>query len=130
MLKRVDYLDLVPADILYELIFSLKSKTFDKDAIIHAIDVPDLVEEIYFIEEGIVEVTTEFEMNDFTIDKLGPGSVINYRAVFLKDQMYVNMTAMTEVKILSLPLDTLMELVAKHGQSLKTKDAKAKEVQS
>ena len=127
MLKRVEYLDLVPTDILYELIFSLKSKSFAKDAIILDIDV--LVEEIYFIEEGIVEVTTEFEMNDFTIDRLGPGSVINYRAVFLKDQMYVNMTALTDVKILSLPLETLMDLVSKHGQSQKTKDAKAKEAQ-
>ena len=28
---------------------------------------------------------TEFENNEFLLDKLGPGSAINYRAVFLKD---------------------------------------------
>ena len=30
MIKRVEYLDLVPIDILYELIFTLQSKTFEK----------------------------------------------------------------------------------------------------
>ena len=61
-----------------------------------------MIDSIYFVEQGTVEVTSEFEANEFIIDKLGPGSAINYRAVFLKDQMYVNMTAATEVKILVL----------------------------
>ena len=34
MIKRVEYLDLVPLDILYELIFSLKSITFEKNDIV------------------------------------------------------------------------------------------------
>ena len=42
--------------------------------------------------------------------------MINYRAVFLRDQMYVDMKALTEVKILKLNLETLMALVAKHGE--------------
>ena len=49
--------------------------------------VGDEIDKIYFIEEGKVEVYTEFEGNRFLIDTLGPGSVINYRAVFLKDLM-------------------------------------------
>ena len=44
-----------------------------------------MINSIYFVEEGIVEVITEFENNEFVLDKLGPGSAINYRAVFLKD---------------------------------------------
>ena len=43
------------------------------------------IDSIYFIEEGKVLVETEFEGNQFILDKLGPGSIINYRAVFLKD---------------------------------------------
>ena len=30
MIKRVEYLDLIPIDILYEFIFSLQSKTIEK----------------------------------------------------------------------------------------------------
>ena len=48
---------------------------------------------------------------------LGPGSIINYRSVFLKDQMYVDLNAITDVKILTLDLETLMQLVNKHGEA-------------
>ena len=83
MIKRIEYLDLVPIEILYELIFSLQSKTIEKGGIV--LDVDQLIEAIYFVDEGMVEVSTEFENNEFIIDKLGPGSAINYRALFLRD---------------------------------------------
>lgn len=61
-------------------------------------------------------MSTEFEQNPFILDVLGPGSIINYRSVFLRDQMYVDMKAVTECKIQMLHLDTLMQLVSKHGE--------------
>ena len=63
-----------------------------------------------------MEVWTQFEGNEFRMDTLGPGSVINYRSVFLRDHMYVEMRAITEVKVLDLPLDTLLALSQKHGE--------------
>ena len=109
MLKRVEYLDLVPQDILFELMFALKEKKVDKEGIV--LEQERLIESIYFIEEGQVKIETEFENNEFIIDKMGPGSVINSRAVFLRDQMYVNVTALTDVKILIMDLNDLMALV-------------------
>ena len=53
------------------------------------LELDSMIDSIYFVEQGTVEVTSEFEANEFIVDKLGPGSAINYRAVFLKDQMYV-----------------------------------------
>ena len=47
----------------------------------------DDIDSIYFMEEGIVQVSSEFEKNEFIIDMLGPGSIINQRAVFLGEQM-------------------------------------------
>ena len=52
MIKRVEYLDLVPIDILYELIFSLKSITFEKNDIILECD--SMIDSIYFVEQGTV----------------------------------------------------------------------------
>lgn len=115
MVKKLEYLDLVPEDILFDLIFSLKSLTFTKEDQI--LKVGDNIEAIYFIEEGSVEVHTVFEGNKFTLDTLGPGSVINYRAVFLRDQAYVEFKAITDVKILTLSLDVLLQLVQKHGDT-------------
>ena len=114
MIKRVEYLDKVPDDILFDLIFSLISVSIDKDQPV--LNVFDSISSIYFIEEGTVEVWTSFEGNEFRMDTLGPGSVINYRSVFLRDNMYVEMRAITEVKVLQLTLDTLLELTKKHGE--------------
>ena len=97
-MMRVEYLDKVPDDILFDLIFSLDSKNIDKDQPV--LNVFDPITSIYFIEEGTVEIWTSFEGNEFRIDTLGPGSVINYRSVFLRDQMYVEIRAITEVKVL------------------------------
>ena len=105
----------MPIDIQFDLIFSLKTKNFAKHDFI--LEQGTNIEEIYFIEEGQAEVSSEFEGNKFVLDILGPGSVINYRACFLKDQMYVDITAMTDMKILTLDLETLMNLVNKHGET-------------
>ena len=113
MIKRVEYLDKVPNDILFDLIFSLKTKYFDKDQPVLSLFKP--ITSIYFIEEGTVEVWTSFEGNEFRMDTLGPGTVINYRSVFLRDHMFVEMRAVTEVKVLYLKLDTLLALSQKHG---------------
>ena len=114
MIKRVEYLDKVPDDILFDLIFSLISISIDKDQPV--LNVFDSISSIYFIEEGTVEVWTSFEGNEFRMDTLGPGSVINYRSVFLRDNMYVEMRAITEVKVLQLKLETLLDLTKKHGE--------------
>jgi len=73
--------------VLFDLIFSLKQELYDKETIILAED--KVVDSIFFLEEGTIEVSTEFDNNIFVIDKLGPGSAINYRSIFLKDQMYI-----------------------------------------
>ena len=116
MVKRVEYLDQVPIDILFDIIFSMKLKNMTKEDG-KVLEAGDSISEIWFIEEGQVEVTTEFEGNPFVIDVLGPGSIINFRSIFLKDQMFVDINALTDVKLLTLDLDTLMHLVNKHGET-------------
>ena len=100
-----------PTEILYELIFSLKQVTFDKEQYIAHTN--SMIDSIYFIEEGKVEVSTEFEGNTFVFDTLYPGTAINYRAVFLRDTMYVNLRALTDCKLLKISIDELMALVNK-----------------
>ena len=113
MIKRIEYLDNVPDDILFDLIFSMKYISFEKDS--NVLSKNQRITSIQFIEEGIVEVWTSFDGNVFRIDTLGPGTVINYRSVFLRDQMYVELRAVTEVKMLDLTLETLLALQQKHS---------------
>ena len=111
MIKRVDYFSKVPNDIAFDLILSLKQKKFDKDQMVLTAETQ--IDSIYFIEEGKIEVSTEFDGNSFVIETLFPGTAINYRAIFLHDLMFVNMRALTEVRILSISLESLTNLLNK-----------------
>ena len=42
-----------------------------------------------FVVNGVLEVYTEFEGNEFVIEKLKPGSILNYRNIFTDDKMKV-----------------------------------------
>jgi CRP-like cAMP-binding protein len=100
MVNRVEYLSTTPIDVLLELIFSMKHQAYEREQVIfHSASVAD---SICFIESGLVEVSTTFEGNNFVIDTLGPGSIINHRALFLQDYMTVNMMAQTDAKLMFL----------------------------
>jgi hypothetical protein len=43
----------------------------------------------------MLEVFTEFEGNEFVIEKLPPGSILNYRTLHMEDKMAVNIRAST-----------------------------------
>ena len=56
IVKRIEYFDRVPSEIVYDLIFSLEIKHFDKDE--NVLQQNDVVDCIYFVEEGTLEVST------------------------------------------------------------------------
>jgi CRP-like cAMP-binding protein len=39
------------------------------------------------VERGEIEVYTDFEGNEFLIDRLGPGAVINQKGFFVDDKV-------------------------------------------
>lgn len=55
-----------------------------------------------FIEHGMAEVYTECEGNEFIIDRLYEGSIINYRTFIMEDIMSVNIRAVENVSMLEL----------------------------
>jgi len=48
-------------------------------------------DELYFLQSGIIEVTTEFEKKEFIIERLFKGSIINYRTFFMEENGTVNL---------------------------------------
>ena len=75
---------------------------------------------LMFVESGMIEVFTEFEGNEFLIEKLYPGSVINFRAFFMEDLNYVNMRAVKFTRILELTHD-IMEKIKTENQTFNKK---------
>ena len=78
------------------------------------LDPTDSSNMIYFIEDGIVEVYTRFEGSQFVLEQLHKGSCINHRAIFIEEQMGVNIRAHTDVKLLRLSHSGLSELILKY----------------
>mmetsp|Transcript_19123 Transcript_19123/g.13717 ORF Transcript_19123/g.13717 Transcript_19123/m.13717 type:complete len:83 (+) Transcript_19123:2169-2417(+) len=57
---------------------------------------------LIFIEDGILEVYITLEGHEFILEKLHRGSVINFRAFFMQDTMYVNIRCQKYTKLLVL----------------------------
>lgn len=76
------------------------------------------VNSVFFIENGVVETYTTFEGNEFVLEQLYRGSVINHQAFFMQDCMYVDVRCQKDVKVLELTFDKLEDIkkrYAKHG---------------
>jgi len=112
IVSSVEYLKNCGDDMIYDIIFSLHQETFEKDSIVLQANQP--ADKIYFLEEGQIELYTTFEGNDFVIEKLEKGSVLNHRAFFIQDCMYINVRCVTESKLLSLQQDTMKNLIQKY----------------
>lgn len=54
------------------------------------------------IESGCIELYTEFEGNEFVLEKLTTGSVLNHRCLFTEDSMSINVRASELTYILKL----------------------------
>lgn len=100
MLKRVEYLTKHDDEVLFDLMFSLESRSLEKDDMVLAEDSP--ADALHFIEDGVIDVYTKFEQNEFVIETLYKGSAINHRAFFMQDYMYLNFRCQTDVKLLTL----------------------------
>ena len=112
MIKRVEYLQKHEDEVLFDLMFSLVPKTFEKDHLVLAEEHP--ADTMSFIEDGILEVFTKFENNEFVIERLHKGSAINHRAFFMKDQSYVGFRCLSDAKLLQLSDSKMKELIEKY----------------
>lgn len=59
MLKRVEYLTKHSDEVLFDLMFSLDTKSLEKDAMCLVED--STADAVHFIEDGAIEVYTKFE---------------------------------------------------------------------
>ena len=102
LIKKVFYFKagLKTQDYIHDTIYSLKPVFYERGTII--LKEQEVVKTVMFIEHGMVEVYTEFEGNEFLIDRLYEGSVINYRTFLMDDIMSVNIRAVENVNMLEL----------------------------
>jgi len=88
--------------VFYSIIYSLDTQKLNQGSIL--MHFGDNVEEIYIIEQGIVEVVTQIGGKEIVVERLFRGSVINYKNLFLqtKSQVMLRFASESVVKTLSL----------------------------
>lgn len=100
MVQSVEYLRDCEEQVLYNIIFSLKPKLYEKDTLV--LTDSHQANSIFFIEDGEMEVFTYFEGHEFLVDRLQRGSILNYRSFFLQDTLYCNVRTTVDTKLLEL----------------------------
>ena len=68
------------------------------------------------IADGSVEVLTTFESNDFILDKLGRGTVLNSRNFFKKEIVTVTFRCAKDCTIYSLDHESLQEIMEAYSK--------------
>jgi CRP-like cAMP-binding protein len=105
MAMRVPYITKVSADTMHDIIYSLKPKQYEKGTVLYKPE--DDVTSVLFIQEGVVELFTYFEGNEFVIERLYRGSVLNFRAFFMDDLMYVYVRCAKATTVLEFENNTI-----------------------
>ena len=73
------------------------------------------------IAEGTVDVVTSFESNEFIIDKLGRGTVVNYRNFFKRDHNSVTYRCSSDCKVFSLDIEDMNEIIDRNSKKKEIK---------
>ena len=115
IIKGVEYFAKIDDEVFFDIMFALKSKSYEKDESIMSED--SNAEALLIVEEGLLDVYTSFEANEFVLERLSRGTVLNHRAYFMKDSMYVDIRCSKEAKILHLPLDSIKAIIERYTET-------------
>ena len=85
MMKKIEYLrDGITPNILNHLVYKTPTRHYDVGQLIFKPG--DIMNTIYMVEEGLVEIFFYLEGTRFILDRLPSGSLINYRNLFLNNE--------------------------------------------
>lgn len=62
---------------------------------------------IMFIESGMVEAVTDFDGNEFVMERMKPGHIINCNSFLMEDKVHIDLRCAESTKILFLQRDKL-----------------------
>ncbi|CAI2377400.1 unnamed protein product [Moneuplotes crassus] len=134
-LERIPYFQGVGNEAIYDAIYTLTKRFCKKGEIIQKVD--EEATTMYILINGIVEIYTQFEGNNFVLERLWKGSVINYRTFWVKNDIFltpmsqrktsaqeyksqVSIRCMTKSILLELKYNEMMTLV-KSNEELEKK---------
>jgi len=113
-IKRVPYLENIDEACLFDIIFALTVSSEERGA--EVLGPEDKTTALMILAEGLVDVFTTFESNEFIVDKLGRGTVLNHRTFFKKDLITVSYRCSKDCRIYSLDVADMKDIIAKYSR--------------
>ena len=118
-LMRIEFFKEIDFKMFHEILYKMKTKYFECGSML--LKEGDDTDAFFIVEYGELEIFTEFEGNEFVIDRLPPGSVLNHHVVFTEDNMIVNIRASKNTYINTLTEDDLESLASLNADFHKKK---------
>jgi signal-transduction protein with cAMP-binding, CBS, and nucleotidyltransferase domain len=84
MLNRLEYFNGIKKETLHQIFYKLSPKVYDSNSFIFSPG--EELTKLLLLVNGVVEFVTEFDGNEFVIDRVFSGSIINYRNFFMDDE--------------------------------------------
>ena len=102
---------------LYKFIFALNDRNFEKGQMV--IKRYEQIESIIFVAKGVLEVFTEIDGIEFVLERLHPGSCLNYRSFFRQDIMEANVRCLENCKLFYLTQEIFDQVLIDSQKSKK-----------
>ena len=100
---------------MHDIIYLMKSRKYHRG--FEILKPGDDTTSLFFLQDGLIEIFTKTESgDDFVLEKLFPGSVINYRTFFLESDAMVYFRFGRDSYCRELPFSTLKDLLNKHSE--------------
>ena len=113
--KQIDFLQAaLSVESLNHFIYTLDKVELQADEIL--VSAYQNADSIVIILKGIVGVSTVFEGNEFVIERLTTGAIINSRNFFMEDLVYVSMRCLTQVTFQQLTRDKFEYICGEHDR--------------
>jgi CRP-like cAMP-binding protein len=93
--------------VLYDIIYNCKPKYYNPGDTVQRASYKTRAEAMFIVERGEIEVFTECEGNEFVLDRLHSGSIVNFRTFLMDDLIQADMRCTEGCKVLELSLETL-----------------------
>ena len=91
VISKIYYLRDLTKEELNEILFSLKTEFHSRGDQIMTENYYNKADRMIIVESGCIESFTYFEGNEFVIDYLNQGSIINFRSFLVEDDIKLNM---------------------------------------
>jgi CRP-like cAMP-binding protein len=112
LLEQVEYIQKLSKGIKHDIIYTFEEKWYEQGQMIQKVG--QQVDSILFVQYGEVDVYTEFEANEFMIERLHAGSCINKAQFLIGDILHVNYKCRKNCKILQLSQKAFMGIIQRH----------------